>query len=53
MSLVQFLPGLKNKPTKSKEKLERNDSCLCGSGKKFKKCCGGWNYKELATVNYN
>jgi SEC-C motif-containing protein len=19
----------------------RNDSCLCGSGKKFKKCCGG------------
>ena len=21
-------------------KLERNDVCLCGSGKKFKKCCG-------------
>jgi len=20
--------------------LQRNDSCLCGSGKKFKKCCG-------------
>jgi SEC-C motif-containing protein len=19
----------------------RNDSCPCGSGKKFKKCCGG------------
>ncbi|MGL5176107.1 MAG: YchJ family protein [Cetobacterium sp.] len=22
------------------EKIGRNDPCLCGSGKKFKKCCG-------------
>lgn len=22
-------------------KIGRNDPCLCGSGKKFKKCCGG------------
>lgn len=22
-------------------KIGRNDSCPCGSGKKFKKCCGG------------
>ncbi|GKS65343.1 hypothetical protein YTPLAS72_26470 [Nitrospira sp.] len=22
-------------------KIGRNDLCLCGSGKKFKKCCGG------------
>ncbi|NMT18189.1 hypothetical protein HKA99_27985, partial [Vibrio parahaemolyticus] len=21
-------------------KLGRNDPCICGSGKKFKKCCG-------------
>lgn len=24
----------------SKTKIGRNDPCLCGSGKKFKKCCG-------------
>lgn len=23
------------------KKIGRNDSCLCGSGKKYKKCCGG------------
>lgn len=22
------------------EKIQRNDPCICGSGKKFKKCCG-------------
>jgi SEC-C motif-containing protein len=22
------------------EKIGRNDPCTCGSGKKFKKCCG-------------
>jgi SWIM/SEC-C metal-binding protein len=27
------------KPATS-EKVGRNDPCLCGSGKKFKKCCG-------------
>jgi SWIM/SEC-C metal-binding protein len=26
-------------PTKS-EKIGRNDPCPCGSGKKYKKCCG-------------
>ncbi len=31
-----------NKPTEQflSEKLGRNDPCICGSGKKFKKCCG-------------
>lgn len=24
-----------------KTKIERNESCPCGSGKKYKKCCGG------------
>ncbi|MGD0600092.1 MAG: SEC-C metal-binding domain-containing protein [Terriglobales bacterium] len=22
-------------------KVRRNDPCLCGSGKKYKRCCGG------------
>lgn len=26
---------------RTKEKIGRNDPCPCGSGKKFKKCCGG------------
>jgi uncharacterized protein YecA (UPF0149 family) len=24
-----------------RQKIGRNDPCPCGSGKKFKKCCGG------------
>ena len=28
------------KPVKSGEKVGRNDLCPCGSGKKYKKCCG-------------
>ena len=27
-------------PIHSEKKIGRNDPCLCGSGKKFKKCCG-------------
>ncbi len=27
-------------PIRAKEKPERNDPCPCGSGKKYKKCCG-------------
>jgi tetratricopeptide (TPR) repeat protein len=27
--------------TTSRQKVGRNDPCPCGSGKKFKKCCGG------------
>lgn len=38
-------PNLKPLPDKpfiiKKEKLGRNDPCLCGSGKKYKKCCLG------------
>ncbi|MDQ5984232.1 MAG: Protein translocase subunit SecA [Eubacteriales bacterium SKADARSKE-1] len=29
-----------NKTVKNKEKVGRNDLCPCGSGKKYKKCCG-------------
>ncbi|MBR5515343.1 MAG: preprotein translocase subunit SecA [Clostridia bacterium] len=34
--------SLKKKPVvkKSAEKIGRNDPCPCGSGKKYKKCCG-------------
>jgi preprotein translocase subunit SecA len=28
------------KPVKVGEKIGRNDPCPCGSGKKYKKCCG-------------
>ena len=30
----------KKKPVKVGEKVGRNDPCPCGSGKKYKKCCG-------------
>ncbi|WP_091659754.1 SEC-C metal-binding domain-containing protein [Alteribacillus iranensis] len=29
-----------NRPVVKLEKRERNDPCFCGSGKKYKKCCG-------------
>ena len=28
------------------EKVGRNDPCPCGSGKKYKKCCGAGNSDE-------
>jgi hypothetical protein len=30
---------------------ERNDPCLCGSGRKYKKCCQPWLEKEEADYN--
>ena len=34
-------PGVKKAPVVRKtEKVGRNDPCPCGSGKKYKKCCG-------------
>ena len=32
--------GTKRKPIVSKEQVGRNDPCPCGSGKKYKNCCG-------------
>ena len=32
--------GVKSKPKKADKKVGRNDPCPCGSGKKYKKCCG-------------
>lgn len=34
-------PTEKAAPIVNSNKTGRNDPCLCGSGKKFKKCCGG------------
>jgi SWIM/SEC-C metal-binding protein len=28
------------KPIEAQKKVRRNDPCPCGSGKKYKKCCG-------------
>ena len=30
----------KLQPVKVEQKIGRNDPCPCGSGKKYKKCCG-------------
>ena len=32
--------SVKKSPVVKKEKIGRNDPCPCGSGKKYKKCCG-------------
>ena len=33
--------GHEPKPRRSDRKVGRNDPCPCGSGKKYKRCCGG------------
>ena len=33
-------PPAKRRPVRAGEKIGRNDPCPCGSGKKYKKCCG-------------
>jgi preprotein translocase subunit SecA len=41
MSFSHSDPGVKKAPVvRSSEKVGRNDPCPCGSGKKYKKCCG-------------
>lgn len=37
---VEYDDSLPNKPTTSAAKVGRNQSCPCGSGRKFKSCCG-------------
>ena len=32
--------AVKKQPKKKEEKVQRNDPCPCGSGKKYKQCCG-------------
>jgi hypothetical protein len=38
--LIDFLPDLHNQTKTAGKKPGRNDPCLCGSGIKYKKCCG-------------
>lgn len=38
---LRFGGDTKREPVKAKNKVGRNDPCPCGSGKKYKKCCGG------------
>jgi uncharacterized protein YecA (UPF0149 family) len=44
MAELQFVGGsgtaVENKQAISAKKAGRNDPCPCGSGKKYKKCCG-------------
>jgi len=40
MPLVEFLPPLDVKPKGFATKPSLNDPCPCGSGKKYKRCCG-------------
>jgi preprotein translocase subunit SecA len=37
---IPHKPASANMPVRSIKKPERNDPCPCGSGKKYKKCCG-------------
>ncbi len=34
-------PGVRKPMVREEPKVGRNDPCPCGSGKKFKRCCGG------------
>jgi hypothetical protein len=38
--LVHFLPDLNTSSVMKEKKVGRNEPCPCGSGKKYKKCCG-------------
>ena len=39
--VVKLYPLIKvNAPVKADKKVGRNDPCPCGSGKKYKACCG-------------
>lgn len=38
--LVHFLPDLNKTTVVNEKKTGRNEPCPCGSGKKYKKCCG-------------
>jgi hypothetical protein len=37
---AQEFPLMQAQPVKTEPKVGRNDPCPCGSGKKYKKCCG-------------
>ena len=40
---TMFPRGLNEEPIRVEKKIYPNDPCPCGSGKKYKKCCGKKN----------
>lgn len=40
LPLVRFLPDLNTTTIRAEKKPLRNEPCSCGSGNKYKKCCG-------------
>jgi tetratricopeptide (TPR) repeat protein len=40
-NVAAMLRGSSSQVTAGRQKVGRNEPCPCGSGKKFKKCCGG------------
>jgi uncharacterized protein YecA (UPF0149 family) len=38
--LTAHRPVKAHQPVEGQKKVGRNDDCPCGSGKKYKKCCG-------------
>jgi hypothetical protein len=38
-------------PTVKRQKIGRNDPCPCGSGKKYKKCCGRFDDEKTAQLS--
>ena len=40
---TNIAPTQKPSPVRAAKKIGRNDPCPCGSGKKYKKCCGANN----------
>ncbi|MCL6559318.1 MAG: SEC-C domain-containing protein, partial [Firmicutes bacterium] len=43
----RYAEGGQKQPVRKESKIGRNDPCPCGSGKKYKKCCG--NKPEAAS----
>jgi len=41
-----------SKPTQIGKKIARNEPCPCGSGKKYKQCCGKSGPKRGLVANY-
>ncbi|MDH7497985.1 MAG: SEC-C metal-binding domain-containing protein, partial [Syntrophomonadaceae bacterium] len=39
-AVVENREPAERKPVKAGKRVGRNDACPCGSGKKYKKCCG-------------
>jgi uncharacterized protein YecA (UPF0149 family) len=40
MPLAKHIPDLNNQTIIANKKPGKNEPCVCGSGKKYKKCCG-------------